>query len=134
MGMSDDSGKTTGTAGDTTAAVTGDTVIKADDAKRYSSFGAVASGARGLTFRGDVNFGSGDVAVFVVIVNHSENTLEDVYFGTECGAVSLGSVAADSEARGAAVIASDGNNHWPHLFFGDAAGLDFTIAVYTLAI
>ena len=104
--------------------------VNADSVK--VTLGDIPEAARGVTFKNDINFGSGDVTVFVTVTNNGSEGLPGIVYGTELGTVDIGDVGANATVTACAVISSDGADHWTNLFWdGVISSLDVTIAVYT---
>ena len=131
----DDTGKTTGSVESATAAATAAVnVFGTGDGRSYKPNKSNAN-ARGLTLKGDINFGAGKVYVFVKVINNSGSELKSVAYGTEIGKIDLGDIAAGGSAETGKVIASDNSGHWTNIFWdGAVTSLDLTIAVYTYAV
>ena len=130
----DDTGKTTEAADNTTATTADVNVFGTGDGTSFKLAVSNAD-ARGLTFRANINFGSGDVYVFVKIINNSNTEVKGFTYGTGIGKVTVGDVAAKGSSSAGKVIKSDNANHWTNLFWdGQISALDFTIAIYTYAV
>lgn len=130
----DDTGKTTGSAGDTTATTANVDVFGTGDGTSFK-LAVNNADARGLTFKANINFGAGKVYVFVKIINNSSVELKGMVYGTEIGKVNVGDVAGGGSASKGAVISADNANHWTHIFWdGQITSLDFTVAIYTYAV
>lgn len=133
--VADDTGKTTGSVENATAAATA--AVNVYGTGDGTSFKPNASNAtaRGLTFKGNINFGAGKVYVFVKVINNSGSELKGVAYGTEIGTIVLGDIAAGGSADAGKVISADNMGHWTNIFWdGAVTSLDLTIAVYTYVI
>lgn len=116
------------------AEITKTEIYAANDAV-HLEFGVDNAEAKGVTLMGNVNFGSGETFVFVTIKNNGATDIADAAYGTECGKVGLGSVAAGETVAGFAVINADGANHWTSVVWGDGqTAVNMNIAVYVCSL
>ena len=132
-GKKDDDGSAAGSLSPDNVAI-GKTNVYGDSDAVSVALSDIPSAARGITFKGNTNFGSGSVAVFVTLINNGA-ALQNASYGTECGTVDIGNVGEGATATAAGVISSDGNNHYTHLFWdGEVSALDLTVAIYTYVV
>lgn len=101
----------------------------------HFEFNVTNANAQGLTLKSNLNFGSGEVLVYVVLVNKGTVDLPSVAFGTEFGTVTAGAAAAGQTVSASALLESDGNNHWMNIVWGaGVSAINFDLAVYTYSV